>query len=95
MQLQEAIQRLSSLTRIVAKAEIHDRSDFRAWVKRDGESILAERLAYEREDGMPAISALIQPFFHPDLPFVGWDYSQVAHNTLHGFHEGWTLPLRQ
>jgi len=86
---------LSSLTKILVKAKVEDRDDFRDWVEDGGECVLTEHLAYECRDGMPKASALVQPFFHPTQPFIGWNYSKVAHNTLYKFPDGWTLPIRQ
>ncbi|MCK9361181.1 T4 RnlA family RNA ligase [Patescibacteria group bacterium] len=73
-----------------------DREDFSFWLDdQDGEEILAEHLDYVRKRSMPTAASLVKPFFHPSLPLIGWNYSQVAHNTLYRFPEGWTDPLRQ
>jgi len=55
---------------------------------------MAECFDYEREAGMPSVTNLIKPFFHPTLPLIGLNYTPVAHNTLHQFASGWTPAMR-
>ncbi|MCC7527074.1 MAG: hypothetical protein IT342_01055 [Candidatus Melainabacteria bacterium] len=43
---------------------------------------------------MPSVTSLIRPFFHPGLPLVGLNYTEVAHVTLHAFALGWTPAIR-
>lgn len=65
------------------------------WRKETGnEEFMAECFGYVREEGMPSITNLVRPFFHPTLPLIGLNYTQVAHNTLHLHREGWTPVLR-
>lgn len=96
MKTREAIRRISLLTKRLVKDGVESRDDFKFWLEdQDGEDILADHLDYFRKEGMPSVSALVKPFFHRRQPLIGWNYSQVAHNTLYKFPDGWTFPLRQ
>ncbi|MDF1497076.1 MAG: T4 RnlA family RNA ligase [Patescibacteria group bacterium] len=74
-------------------AGIDTKQDFKLWAK-DQEDILEELFDYERGADMPKVSTLVSPFFHKDLPLVGLNYSQVAHNVLYKCPQGWTTQLR-
>jgi RNA ligase len=51
---------------------------------------------YVRKDGMPKISTLVKPFYHKAYDGqIGFNYTPVAHNTLHAYPHGWTPVLRQ
>jgi hypothetical protein len=72
---------------------IETKAEFRLWAK-DKDDLLEDLFDYNREVGMPRISSLLSPFFHRDMPLVGLNYSQVAHNVLYMHTQGWTTQLR-
>ncbi len=94
MTLNAAILRLSAFVRKMACDKVKDKVAYREW-RRDHEKNFEQALAYKRRGKMPAASALLGVSFHPDLPLVLLNYTPVAHNTLHQYPEGWTLPLKQ
>ncbi|MFA5936135.1 MAG: RNA ligase [Patescibacteria group bacterium] len=65
---------------------------FRAWVK-DHENEMERAFDYVPSPGKPSIRSLVRPDFHPD-GFVMWNYTPVAHMTLHLFEDGWSDPIR-
>lgn len=89
---------VSNLRRFVSRLvsdRVASREDWHLWRKQPGnEDFMAECLEYVREEGMPSITNLVLPFFHPRLPLIGLNYTNVAHVTLHQFQNGWTRPLR-
>lgn len=92
---QANIARLARFVSLLVKARVKDSAGWKTWRNREGnEVIMAEIFQYDRQDDMPAVTSLVKPFFHPSLPLIGLNYTQVAHNTLHAFPSGWTDPLR-
>lgn len=90
-----AVSMLRSLILRLVKDGVTNITQFRDWRKDESNAaFMAECLGYERKDGMPAATSLVQPFFHPQLPLIGLNYTQVAHVTLHNFTNGWTTPIR-
>lgn len=89
----KALGNLSEFIKMMTKDGVVAKKDFSEWAKKNRLK-LEELFMYEQVNGMPAIYSLVKPFFHPDLPLIGLNYTPVAHNTLHAFHNGWTLPLR-
>lgn len=82
------------IKKLVREVKPNDRDGLREWKKKN-ERFMEKCFWYTREPGMPSITALVKPFFHPTEPLVGLNYTPVAHLTLHKFaEEGWTLPLR-
>ncbi len=81
---------------MLIKAGVNDKAGYRDWRKeKKNEAAMARLFAYRKTDKkMPSVTALVSVFFHPTEPFVGLNYTPVAHNTLHGFPEGWTPVLR-
>jgi hypothetical protein len=94
MDTARAIANLSKFVVALSSANVTSRKEYYIWTKQHPE-LMGELFEYRRLDGMPDVRALVRPFFHPDLPLVGLNYSPVAHNTLHAFPDGWTDPLRQ
>jgi len=90
---QKALMMLQQFVLELGIAGIESKTDFRLWAK-DNDDLLEELFDYERDVDMPRVSALISPFFHRDLPLVGVNYSQVAHNVLYKCPQGWTTQLR-
>jgi RNA ligase len=88
-----AIPELQEFVRIMASAGVRSTKDYRAWSK-DNESKMNEFFGYGRSDGMPGIYSLVNCAFHPQHPLALLNYTQLAHNTLHGFPAGWTRALR-
>jgi RNA ligase len=90
----EAIRKLGKFVKkLVDETERGDKDLQRSWRKKN-ERFMERCFNYKRSGGMPSITNLVRPFFHPTLPLVGLNYSPLAHNVLHKFPEGWTLPLR-
>lgn len=86
---------LSDFVSTFIEAGVRDPKSFNEWKKTDKNAkYIARVFEYPQESGLPAITGLIKPFFHPTLPLVGLNYTPLAHNTLHQFPQGWTAALR-
>lgn len=95
MTKKDAIDCLKVFVKALVQARVKDDEGFRKWRSRpENEALMARLFRYEREGDMPAVTAVVKPFFHPELPLIGLNYTPVAHNTLHKHHSGWTEPLR-
>jgi RNA ligase len=95
MTTSQAVASLRRLVKRLVTDKVTSKDEFRTWRKEEGNArFMAECLGYEQREGMPAATAIVQPFFHPDLPLIGLGYTQVAHNTLHNFQGGWTRQIR-
>lgn len=95
MDKHEALGRLQNFVRWLTESGVTDRASYRLWTKKENvEEDMARMFAYERVGTMPAVTVLLAPYFHPELPLIGLNYSPVAHNTLHAFPDGWTPVLR-
>lgn len=91
----EAVSRLRTFVAALVSARVKNQEGWRAWRQvAANERFMAECFGYVRESGMPAVTSLVKPFFHEELPLIGLNYTQVAHNTLHQFASGWTPVLR-
>lgn len=91
----KALEGLRTFVKALVKSRVKDKESWRRWRKKEGSEAFMEKcFGYERKDKMPSITGLVAPFFHPELPLVGLNYSHVAHNVLHAFHDGWTPALR-
>lgn len=91
----EGIKRLKKFVALLTRARVRNSEQWRKWCKKEGnEELMANLFAYTRLDGMPAVTTVVKPFFHPELPLIGLNYTQVAHNVLHQFPSGWTDPLK-
>ncbi|MFO0764931.1 MAG: RNA ligase [Patescibacteria group bacterium] len=93
MELKTSLGNVWQLIRELVAEGIAEADEYREWAS-DNEEFIADILQYRRLDGMPAASALIKPFFHPEEPLIGVNYTPVAHNTLFRFPSGWTPTLR-
>lgn len=90
----EAILKLGKFVKkLVDETKRGDKELQKVWRKKN-ERFMERCFNYKRSEGMPSITNLVRPFFHPHLPLVGLNYSPLAHNVLHKFPAGWTLPLR-
>lgn len=96
MNTTKAVAGLRRLVKRLVADGATDKDAYKEWKRVEAnERFMARCLAYTREDGMPAAGTLIQPFFHPQLPLIGLNYGDVAHNTLHHYGDaGWTAPMR-
>ena len=95
-QLQD-IKRLGKMVdRVTSEGIISKQIKKDLWLpwKKENEEYLNEVFNYTREEGMPPIYQLFNIFFHPELPLVGLNYSQGAHNLLHKFESGWPKALK-
>lgn len=77
----------------LVEAGIDSTRAYSRWAK-GKKDVMEELFWYQPEGDMPEVNALVYPFFHPELPLIGLNYSKVAHNTLHRFPGAWTAPLR-
>ncbi|MBY0359813.1 MAG: T4 RnlA family RNA ligase [Candidatus Obscuribacterales bacterium] len=91
----QAVVKLQMLIRTIVGADVKNSEGWHDLRKSEGfEGMMSEGFGYEREAGMPSITTLVKPFFHPTKALVGLNYTPVAHNTLHRFPKGWTDALR-
>jgi len=88
-----AIDNLRQFVRLIADAGIKNTTDYRAWAKEHREQ-MAELFLYPAAPGMPPVNSLVSAAFHSQLPLILFNYTQLAHNTLHEFPDGWTDVLR-
>lgn len=93
MQTRNALRSLQKLIRLIVHKGIKNGKDYSAWAK-EHQAELEKLFYYERNEGMPPVNYLARPFFHPELPLIGWNYTPTAHNLLFAFQNGWTDPLR-
>lgn len=93
MDYKKAIAGLRQLVGGVVVSGIRDSKSFRDW-KKEYAAFVADCLGYERHEGMPEAKDLVGMQFHPELPLVILNYTQVAHNTLHAYPDGWTPAIR-
>lgn len=97
MNIGKNVEKLKLLIGALVSARVKDAEGWHRW-RRDPENerFMEQCFSYERGEGMPSVTSLVKPFFHPDpdLPLIGLNYTQVAHNTLHAFANGWTEPMR-
>ena len=91
----EGIARLSEFVRDLAQAGALTQEAYRRWRKdpRNAKR-MAEYFDYTNLEGVPSITALVGLDFHPRLPLLMFNYSPLAHNTLHASPHGWTPALR-
>lgn len=95
MKIQDNVGKLRSFIGLLVKARVKDSTGWRKWRSREtNEKLMEELFGYEKLEGMPSITTLVKPFFHPSLPLIGLNYTQVAHNVLHHHPSGWTDPLK-
>ncbi len=95
MDAKKAVENLRTFIGALVKARIKSKKQFRNWKKKPAnEKFMAKCLGYRRKKGMPAVTALVEPHFHKELPLIGLNYTNVAHNTLHAFPDGWTPAIR-
>jgi len=95
MEIEESVEQLKRFIRKLVSCRIKDRKGWHRWRREKGNAeFMAKCFNYRQQPGMPSITALVQPFFHPSLPLIGLNYTQTAHLTLHRFHDGWTAPMR-
>jgi RNA ligase len=91
--VRDGVEKLQQFTKTLVKAGVDTREKFKAW-KHANESAMAGLFRYEQKKGMPPVTALVGASFHPELPLLMYNYTPVAHNTLHAFPAGWTSVLR-
>lgn len=90
-----AILALSGFIQTFIEAGVRDARAFNEWKKNETNAKYMQKcFEYPSDNGMPSITGLVKPFFHPTLPLVGLNYTPLAHNTLHEFPQGWTTALR-
>lgn len=95
MEEREAINKLGAFVQKLIQDGVRDKMAFREWRKKNKE-IMESFFDYAKftDEKIQPITALVSVFFHPQEPLVGLNYTPVAHNTLHQFPAGWTMPLR-
>lgn len=95
MTTREALNQLKSFVARLVSDRVSNPKDWNEWKRiAANEIFMAKCLGYKREKGMPSVTSLIRPFFHPELPLIGLNYTEVAHVTLHAFANGWTPAIR-
>ncbi len=95
MNTSENVAKLRLFVKKLVSSRVKDSAGWHRWRREpENEAFMAECLGYVREAGMASITNLVKPFFHPTLPLIGLNYTQVAHNTLHNFENGWTPVLK-
>src|SRR5262249_6888484 len=95
MNIAQNVEKLKLFVGALVSAGVDDGAGWQTWRREPAnERFMEQCLSYERADGMPSVTSLVKPFFHPTLPLIGLNYTQVAHNTLHAFENGWTEPMR-
>lgn len=91
----EGINSLKRLIKKIVKDGVKNKADWHLWRKNENNERFMEKIFdYQRIGNMPKVNTLVSAFFHPEEPLIGLNYTPVAHNTLHYFKSGWTLPLR-
>src|SRR3989339_1315000 len=91
----DGIERLTRFVCLLNTDLVISRDSYRAWcAEPKNRTKMAELFGYIQKPGMPVISSLVNADFHPKFPLVMFNYTPTAHNTLHGFPEGWTSALR-
>lgn len=93
MRIELAVESLGELVRLMDRASVNSRPDYRQWAK-EHQKDLKELFWYEQLPGMPNIHQLVSADFHPEFPLILLNYTPVAHSTLHEFEHGWTDPIR-
>ena len=93
MSVSESVDRLQQLVKAMITDKVGSSKEFSDW-KKGKEKYLEQIFGYQRQPDMPAIYNLVKASFHPELPLVSFNYSSMAHNTLHAFPQGWTSVLR-
>mgnify|MGYP001603167088 CR=1 FL=1 len=88
-----AVESLSEVITRLRKDGITNRESYRDW-KKNHTDFLRKAFWFKDSWPVPDASSLVQPFFHPSEPFIGFNYTPLAHNTLFKFPRGWTVPLR-
>ncbi len=90
-----AVAALRKFVRQLVSDGVPNKTSWKDWRNNEGNAtFMAECFQYERLDGMPDVTDLLAPFFHPELPLIGLNYSKVAHNVLHHYPTGWTPVLK-
>ena len=94
MNVQQALTSLQEFIKLMVEAGVTDTSKYSPWAKAN-EATIAKLFSYERQESMPHIYELVRPFFHPDLPLIGLNYTSAANANLFGdWISGWTDALR-
>lgn len=89
-----AVRSLSKfIQKLIKEVKPGDKEARKVW-RKNNEQLMEKCFWYKRKNGMPSITSLVTPFYHPTQKLIGLNYSPVAHLTLHQFSAGWTLPLR-
>ena len=90
----EGVNNLKRLIKKLVRDGVKNKADWHLWRKKeDNERFMEKMFDYQKIGDMPKINALVSAFFHPEEPLIGLNYTPVAHNALHNFKSGWTLPL--
>jgi RNA ligase len=96
MDTRQAIDNLSKFVRAMIEDGVRSKKEFNVWKKKvENIELMTKLFAYQQKEAMPKINSLVTLDFHPQIPVLLLNYTQVAHNTLHEFPKGWTMPLRQ
>ncbi len=92
------IEALQELVTELGNDGVNDRAAYTRWRKVPKNFQYLERVfGYDQlpvNPARPKVNEVFRINFHPVLPLVILNYTQVAHNELHHMQEAWTWPLR-
>jgi hypothetical protein len=85
---------VEALIKTIVKAGIESREQWHEW-KRSNADLLTQLLDYRHREGMPEVTQIVVPHFHPELQLIGLNYTPAAGISLHHYQDGWSDTLRQ
>ncbi|MBT6690915.1 hypothetical protein HOB10_01100 [Candidatus Parcubacteria bacterium] len=93
MKRKPALRNLRQFIELMVSCNVNDHQSWKAFAV-EYKPEIGRLFGYSQDEGLPSITSVVKPFFHPELPLIGLNYTPVAHNTLHAFPQGWTDELR-
>ena len=89
MKRKPALRNLRQFIELMVSCNVNDHQSWKAFAV-EYKPEIGRLFGYSQDEGLPSITSVVKPFFHPELPLIGLNYTPVAHNTLHAFPQGWT-----
>lgn len=94
-EFQVGIENLGRVVELLVENKVFTSNAWRTFGQQTENVRRLEKLfAYERATGMPSLTALIKPAFHPSRPLIMFNYTKTAHALLHKYANGWTPTIR-
>lgn len=92
----EGVDRLGHFTRTLVADGVTDEDTYRRWRSLKANAArMDDALGFPARSKLASATALIGLTFHPTRPLVKYNYTKVAHATLHGaMSHGWTPAAR-